>query len=283
MEPLLTAFKDEIQASLGSLAVQLESSLRRSVASSQSTQPLSMAPLRQPPPSCAEAAEHLLALRSVLRNPQASIRGDAQGQAIAAFLEARQHTLYVAGTGSGKSVLPLLAARDARRLTILLAPYVALLADLHGRGSRVEGGQWRLWADVIGEGLHRMEPSLVTGVLLISPHDAASSDFRAWVATSAQEGVLKRIVIDEAHVLLTEASFRREVAGLRDLRDLLPLAVPLFLTSATVPAEEEPLLASSLGLLPEDLAVIRGPVRRPNLVFKVGTILPAAAYQAHMV
>lgn len=267
----LTAVKEDITssiaASFANLAVQLESSLRLSPpARGPGEEELSHKSVSSPGPSCDAAAAHVLALRRVLGNESASIRGGAQGLAIAAFVEAEHHTLYVAGTGSGKSVLPLLAATDACHVTVLVIPYVALRADLHGRGLKVDGGQWRLWREVCADGLHRAATPELTGVVLVSPDEASTDDFRAWVRRSAGEGVLRRVVVDEAHVLLTESSFR---SGVANLRQLTGIGVPYFLTTATLPIEEEPLLAISLGISPLDLVVIRGPVSRPNLSFTV--------------
>ena len=252
--------------SVSQLGAQLESTIRSAISSSHITNPWSVPALPPPPPTCMQAARDTQRLRQALAQPTAVIRGDAQGRAISAFVQAERHTLFVAATGSGKSLLPLLATRETESVTLIIAPYVALRADLHARGASVEPDNYHLWRQLADDGAHAACPTQVTGVVVATPDEAATKAFKGWLGTVGGEGRLRRVVVDEAHVLLTEASFRGAVA---ELRHISVLHVPLFLTTATLPVEEEPLLAACLGIAPPDLVVIRGPVARPNLAFKV--------------
>lgn len=78
------------------------------------------------------------------------------------------------------------------------------------------------------------------------------------------EGQLARIVLDEAHVVVTEASFRKDVRAIAFLRRL---PVPFFFLTATLPPEDEHILRSTLDI--RELMVIRGPVSRPNIQYQV--------------
>lgn len=224
--------------------------------------------LRQLPPSCADMMEQQRLLQRALNQPlhqEVAIRGATQGLAMTAFLKAEQDTLLIAPTGMGKSALLLLAADDPLT-TLVILPYTALKANTLIRGRALPQDKWQLWSQVVSSGTHQQDVP-ISGVVLLSTTEAMQPVFRAWASTASSRRRLKRVVIDEVHVIVTESSFRADIVALDWMRQL---RVPLFLMTATLLPQEQHLVSQALGI--QELVVIRGSPERPNIRYQVQPI-----------
>jgi superfamily II DNA helicase RecQ len=202
-------------------------------------------------------------LKTIITSSQhpVTVRGATQGLGITAFLQATRDVLLVAPTGQGKSILLLLAARELQT-TVVIVPYAALRENTYLRGGQLREG-WNLWSQLVATG-EPQRNAYIHGVVILSTTEALSIEFKAWARTASHEQRLRRVVIDEVHVLLTESSFRRDVMALEWVRQL---RAPLFLMTATLPPEDERTIKHALGIM--DLVVIRGPPTRPNTRYQV--------------
>jgi len=105
-------------------------------------------------------------------------------------------------TGGGKSLLFTLPAYLEKALvTVVVVPLVALLADLRRRleQSAIPCQEWRSETASIGA---------VVKIVLVAAEHATTHEFTAMCTRLANLNRLSRIVIDEAHLIVTSASYR---------------------------------------------------------------------------
>ena len=147
----------------------------------------------------------------------------------------RNDGIIVLPTGAGKTALMLCVAKEGRGATILFSPVVALKQDIERR-AKDAGVKLELYSV---ETAHTMLEQL------------------------AKRQDLGRIIFDEAHLVLTHASFRDFSA----LKLLKALNVPSILLTATLPAKQEAELAAAFLMYSHHL--IRARTNRPNLKYAV--------------
>lgn len=128
--------------------------------------------------------------------------------------------------------------------------------------SSLRGGpQVELWDNLHGsEAKHDFK-----GLLLVGSEQALSSAFERYLDVLHLNGLLARVVVDEAHLALTSGDYRPNLQSLLYLRRH---SVPLFLFSGTLSPPALPQLASVYGL--PCPTVVRSKTDRPNLRYKVG-------------
>lgn len=144
------------------------------------------------------------------------------------------------------------------RLLLVIVPFNALKDDLLAR-ARSKGLRPAEWAPNWDKGSAR------TGLVLVGCEMASSSLLIAWAQHQhLQHQTLHMIVIEEAHVPLISANYRRAMPRLGELRGI---GVPLMLLSGTVPPSIVADLQNFYGS--KNLHVLRDPSDRPNLQYKV--------------
>ena len=161
--------------------------------------------------------------------PGAFPRSVEQGYALEFLRAGRNDGIIVLPTGAGKTALMLCAAKEGRGKTILFSPLVALKHDIQRRAREAEV---------------RLE---------ICPVETAHRTLESL----KRRQDLDRIIFDEAHLVLTHASFR----------DFSALNVPTILMTATLPAGQEADLAAAFLMYSHH--VIRARTNRPNLKYAV--------------
>jgi superfamily II DNA helicase RecQ len=105
---------------------------------------------------------------------------------------------------------------------------------------------------------------LIVQVEHADPNHHACSRLQTYLASLHLRGRLARIVVDEAHTILTQSHFRH---AMTTLQWLAGLGVNVVAMTATVPPACEKSLMESLGC--PVYRVLRAPVARPNIKYSV--------------
>ena len=208
---------------------------------------------RQPPTYTPE--ELLAGLRRLHQDETAEWRSPEQRRAVATVVSGDEQIVIVLPTGAGKSLAFMLPCtlRDART-TVLVVPLVALRVDLSRR--LLEGGvMYAEWS---------VEQPDVAPLVLVSVEAAATDDFLAWARHLHDTQQLDRIVIDECHLTVTAAAYRKQLADLAYLRRLRTQFV--YLTATLPPTMQAALCELHLLTCP---TVIRASSDRANIEYKV--------------
>jgi superfamily II DNA helicase RecQ len=144
------------------------------------------------------------------------------------------------------------------RITVVVVPYRALITNLVKRicGSGIKCIEWKH-----GE----TNPASVVVVSADVAGDVlGDSNFLSYVRLLCSKGVLRRVVVDECHLIYTSSDWRPRLAGLKNLR-LLPC--PIVLLTATLPPLREHELAAAMILT--HVTYIRASTVRPSTQYFV--------------
>ena len=208
--------------------------------------------------------------RRLMQNDHLEWRCPEQAQAMCAVAAGAPEVVAVLATGTGKSLLFQLACSlPGAHTTILVVPLVALRLDLlkHCRQMGIDCEEWR-------PGSRTQAP-----LVFVSVEHAGQGSFYQYLYELHQARQLDRVVIDECHLVLTAAIYRRRMSKLVVLRGI---QVPFVYLTATLPVYLQQRLYQHHHLT--KVVEIRGPSRRPNLRYRVqrsrrqeGTLLISAA------
>ncbi|EKM74407.1 hypothetical protein AGABI1DRAFT_133300 [Agaricus bisporus var. burnettii JB137-S8] len=181
-----------------------------------------------------------------------------QAQVAKLLHERTKNVVYIAPTGSGKTMPNMICTKffDVNRSTIWLLPLLAL-HEQHHHTSRRFGLTSESWS-------HKTSSSNPPANVLATIDQAMFETFKKFVARLLQEDLLARINIDEAHLVLTHASFR---PVMHLLQWVATTPVQIVLTTATLPPSLEGVLLSSLGITSS--VTLRATTPRPNISFQV--------------
>jgi superfamily II DNA helicase RecQ len=195
------------------------------------------------------------ALRQVLKKQDVSFRSVEQEQAMHAVLGGQTPLVVVLPTGGGKSLLftvPAIVEKEGG-VTVVVVPYRALIEDLvmRIRQSGIDCMEWKH-----GEN----NPASVVVVSADVAGDITSNgNFIGYAGLLQTKGLLRRVVVDECHLIFTSSDWRPKLALLKNLR---LLACPIVLLTATLPPVRENELGSSM--LVHNATYIRASTVRPK-------------------
>lgn len=188
-----------------------------------------------------------------------------QRDAVQAALDGRD-SLIVFATGSGKSLCYQLPAIASDRLTVVVSPLVALIADQHQR--LLAGGHRSVMlAATLGEDHNRQAlADIRTGratIVFCAPERFASAAFRSALSRRA----IALFVVDEAHCVAEWGhDFRPDYLRLAQIVDALGRP-PIMACTATATPQVAEEIVTRLGL--RDPLILRRGFDRPNLSFDV--------------
>lgn len=177
-------------------------------------------------------AESLAALQE-LEGRNATWRSAKQEECMHAILrlEGARHVICVLPTGAGKSVLFMApAVMRGRGTTVVVVPFSGLVDDLVKR-TREKG------VDVVhfqrSQIIAREALPYVPRLVIVSADVAVADDelFMAYMAKLDGGGHLQRIFIDEAHVAITDSSYREQLTKLKRLHRF---SKPMIMLTATL-------------------------------------------------
>ncbi|RPD67669.1 hypothetical protein L226DRAFT_577055 [Lentinus tigrinus ALCF2SS1-7] len=202
----------------------------------------------------------LQTLRQVLQKNDAQWRNEGQKQAVMAAVQWQKDLVVILPTGSGKSAVVATAARlESNKITAVFLPLRSLLSDWKRRLTLL---------DYPFEVYNPSRPHLSgqTPIVLVSLDAAGGTSWQQAVTSLRSDVRLNRMVFDEAHLVLTEGSYRGIMNQVKELRIA---HVQFVLLSATIPPISISHLATSFTLATGDnTQVIRTVSNRPELSFK---------------
>ena len=162
-------------------------------------------------------------------------------------------------TGGGKSlVIELPASMERDKTTVVIVPFVGLLTEMKSRFSRLNLVVEEWTKD-------RMETDQYPNIVVVSAEDAVTDEFKRYLTEIDNLKRLSRIVIDEAHVVVTHRKFRPHLRRL--IYTMRTMEVPMILLTATCSPSMEEELRCSLGCM--SWTVFRRSINRPNLEYKM--------------
>uniref|UniRef100_D8PXX1 ATP-dependent DNA helicase n=1 Tax=Schizophyllum commune (strain H4-8 / FGSC 9210) TaxID=578458 RepID=D8PXX1_SCHCM len=202
-----------------------------------------------------------------------SFRGK-QKEAVEAAVQG-QDVFVLAPTGMGKSLcfqVPAVAA--AHGVTLVVSPLLALMKNqveaLDAKGVHV--------ASLTSETLKSVKNAVIndlrsarpkTRLLYVSPERFCTADFQAILEGLHDNGMLNRLVVDEAHCISQWGhDFRAEYRKLGMFRDNFPEVPIMALTATATPAVQSDILRS-LNMTDDRLFKALHPFNRANLYYEV--------------
>ncbi|KAG8724965.1 hypothetical protein FRC09_011290 [Ceratobasidium sp. 395] len=238
---------------LGSLAAQLSDHLGPHLSSLLAGLSLSEGAARFPAPRRLKVEPaHEDVLQRFCLNKEATFRTDGQGQAFLHVLERNVSLVVILATGTGKSVLFGAMPIAESGITVVIIPLRAVARDQIAASRRRKPlapfQEWSL-------GAHFED-----GVVVSSIESAGKPAFATWLDVMKTQLRLNRIVVDEAHMVVTEADYR---VAMRNLQGLVEAGVPIVCLSATMPPTTLPALHRALGR--PSFNVIRESTLRSNI------------------
>ncbi|QRV75695.1 ATP-dependent DNA helicase tlh2 [Ceratobasidium sp. AG-Ba] len=174
-----------------------------------------------PPPAPVVTFEHKRMLWRCVGSSDAEWTSNAQSFAFARICSLQASVLVVLPTGGGKSVLFIGPALEETGLTIVICPFLSLIAN-HVQSATAAGVQPYIYDP---ETAH----TIGNGVVFVIIEKAVSAPFRIWVRQLIADRRIIRIIFDEAHEALLAKSYRENVT---ELCYLCSLGVPLVLMTA---------------------------------------------------
>jgi len=195
--------------------------------------------------------------RSYLDDPSATFRGH-QLDVLKVALKREKNLIYIAPTGSGKSLLyNFVSYVEKRKCTIVISPLIALKVDMF-RTSSLAGLDVCIWEPTFNAPL--------PDVLIVQFEHALHDSFIHFAMNRASDGVISRVVFDEAHVYVTDDSYREAMRRIGVLRGI---PAPFVLLTATLTIDRESLLQNLFNISPEATHVHRERTMRNDLHFAV--------------
>jgi superfamily II DNA helicase RecQ len=205
--------------------------------------------------------ETLLALRRHFDNPSARFKSQYQAKAVQLVFNCKSDLFVILPTGGGKSLtFELLPILEPDGCSVLILPFVALMTEMRQRLKRgmpnAKASQWRFG---------QSQEDGLPHILLVSIEEAVTPQFQSFIQEMNVRQKLRRWMIDEFHVLVTQSDFRPVFSRL--VTTIRLINVPLICLSATIP--ESYIDRIRLTLASADTAVVRSTTDRPNLRYRV--------------
>jgi superfamily II DNA helicase RecQ len=195
------------------------------------------------------------AMQQALGQSEVSFKSFEQEEAMHAIVAGQTPLVVVLPTGGGKSLLFMVpACLDNPGVTVVVVPYRALINDLvkRIRDSEIDCIEWK----------HGEENP--AAVVVVSADVAGEPDFLNYAVLLSGKKLLRRVVVDECHLIFTSSNWRPKLAKLKNLR---VLSCPIVLLTATLPRVLEEDLGESM--LVRCARYIRACTTRPNIRYVV--------------
>src|ERR1700733_1415749 len=204
--------------------------------------------------------ETLVALRTLLKDSDATFKSVYQAKAVQLFLNRETDLLIILPTGGGKSVtFEIAPILEPAGTTVLILPFVALMSEMRLRLKEVmpkfKAEQWHTG---------RRTDAPLPHILLVSIEEAISMEFQSFIQIANVNHDVKRWVVDEFHVLITQGDFRLIFPRL--VTTIRSIPVPFVGLSATIP---EPYIDRvRIMMASVTTTVVRSNTDRPNLRYR---------------
>ena len=171
----------------------------------------------------AEPDEINKAMQKALGCREVRFRSEQQQAAMEAILAGDTPLIVILPTSGGKSLLFMVpGCLEDPGVTIVVVPFRALINDLVDRLRRtgIDCMEWKS---------NEVNPA---AIVVVSADVAASWKFLNYASLLERHGILRRVVIDECHLIFTSSDYRPKLAKLKDLR---AIGCQMVLMTATLP------------------------------------------------
>lgn len=198
-------------------------------------------------------------LRRLYGTPEPRFTSPQQAEIFELVMQNSRHVLGILPTGGGKSLMfygPPLIEPDG--ITIVISPFVALTSQQYSEAKRYG-------IDVIQWPSTGIDCS-ATRLLVVNAEHLVHGQLDGWLLAASQLGLIKRIIFDEAHEILTSSSYRDCYSK---VKSLMGLGVTIIFLTATMYPWSIPALANTFEI--DNLEVIAAPTIRPNIRYQVDT------------
>ena len=196
----------------------------------------------------------LSTLRRVVGNESAEYRSMVQKSFVEACVKSDRDILAVVPTGFGKSLSFLVPASLDGSVSIVVCPLRALLINMLDRCAKaqVSAVEWR--PNLASCGTHQ--------IVFVSLDNAGSRQFQQFLLRNKSQ--FKRVIVDEAHLLLTWTEFRSVVHNVALIRTV---SKSLVLLTGSLPPHMQSKLISKVHAV--DPVIFRESCDRPDLEYRV--------------
>ena len=214
----------------------------------------------------------LNALRAAVGDPRAMFRSDAHRDEVHAAVHIRDDRLVVQPTGSGKTLLYIIPAlMHPTKVIIVICPLLALQDDLLRR-CNAAGLDTVTFED---------REHVPARIVITMVEATESPEYTHYVRSLVRQRRLHCIVVEEAHLVLLSASYRRAMTLLYlHLRPSGARRIPVLAITATSPPVLTKRIMEFAGISEEDTFMRRYSTNRSNIAylwFKVSSGLTARA------
>jgi superfamily II DNA helicase RecQ len=212
-------------------------------------------------------------LRSLRRllGDGATPKSPEQAKLLQLVLDRKFHVVGILPTGGGKSILyQVPAVCDKSGITVCIFPFRALTQDqvIQANDLNIPVATWperrsrSIDDGSIYQGYLPIDPDQTT-LVCVSAHDAGDEGFLPWLRALFNNGLLKRVVVDEAHELLM-SDYRACMANIQKIQQL---AVPIICLSATLTSSAIPSLIKFFGFPSSTVRIVRADTPRPSIAY----------------
>jgi len=212
----------------------------------------------------------LTALRQFFNNPLANFKSPEQKNAIHTTLKAANDLLVVLPTGAGKSLIYLLpiflesqSSSSKNLCTVVISPFISLTQDILQQCRAFD-----LYIREYETGF-RVDEHPRLNLLVVQIDAAVKPHFWTQLELLVREHRLSRLVMDEVHVVLKDASYRSCFRHVSQIRTSL---TPWLLLTATLAPKDEHPLSAAFGV--HSFKIIRASTTRPNIQYHVREYSP---------
>lgn len=214
-------------------------------------------------PSTLRSLKNLLGEDAAPKSPE-------QAQLLQLVLDRQCHVIGVLPTGGGKSALyqaPSLC--ESSGMTVCIFPFRALTQDqvLQARNHGIPVATWPERHQQPDEDPPYAQHIAIdrdhTRLVCVSAHQAGRAEFLPWLKALRKNDILTRVVVDEAHQLLT-SDFRSCIPNLRVIQEL---GVPILCLSGSLTPAAVPSLIEFFGFTTSLLRIVRADTPRPSISY----------------
>jgi len=196
-------------------------------------------------------------LRKLLQLPNCNWTSNEQRKAALLATEGKRDVLVALPTGTGKSMIPILAATLANKTFVVIVPLISLLEDWVRRLKTA-----RVQYSIFEPG---MRAFFDCPIILATTDVAVKDDFADAIGRAHAKNTFGGLVFDEVHEVLVSNDFRACMGNLWKIRRL---PFPIISMSGTVPVNMEKSLITEL-CLERNTVVIRQSSNRPELLYRL--------------
>lgn len=185
-------------------------------------------------------------MSQVLKTSPVKWSSEGQRAGVIATLQCCTDVVAILATGAGKTMLAILSVMiDSRFTTVIVVPLKSLLFDYERKFTQM-GISYEVFSSTTStlSGRH--------GLILVLIDQARKDEWKEAISKVHQSRPVKRMFIDEVHLMLTNNHFRQSLDNIYELRSL---PCQFILLSGTIPPHTLPVLFDECGLAPNSIII----------------------------